>query len=508
MNGIRRQILIAVVVMISCSAFLPQTSARSLSPPVEADAALDLLLTRQAQAILDKHQLRNSRSTSVQVSASVDVLRNRLVIDFGPGILPQEDDHSLQEVEQYIRNTLEAYALKAGMEEVETVILYEGVPYSHHFPRSNADSMHMPSRRAANTVLVSASHGLLRVHPSLAWEFQRTERNGVLEDLITPGYADTLKQLLEGRGGSAVYRARRADTTAHSESMRPWHEMSARYNLKDILPERADIWNHFATSTAGDREVSDDIRARPYYANHLAVEGMLSIHTNADETGSARGSRVFYHASKPEDRELGNMALCYMREIITAQDGYGDFPVPRSASTSNHGENNFALMPSLVVEVAFHTNAVDAAALQDPAFRQASMKGLEKGYRLFRDGKDCQPLSVERITDVETPSGGRSEVEVHFKGFPQFPVTLDVQFASCQPGWTCDGGEVVITEPVESPIRFLVECGAGDGGSSRWRTTMRDDDGVKAEPVEHQQTCLGGASPGAAINSARVSLVP
>lgn len=359
MNGMRRSFLIASIALTSCCGFLPQTSARPLTGPIETDAALDLLLTRQAQAILNRHQLRNSGSTEVSVNASVDLKRNRLVIEFGPGILPEEDDHSLEEVEQYIRNTLEAYALKVGMEEIETVILYEGKPYSHHFPRHTETLLKRSSRRVADTALVSASHGLLRVHPGMSWEFQRPERNGVQEDLVTPSYADTLQQLLEDRSGLTVHRARRADATGHPESTRPWHEMSARYNLKDLLPERTDIWNHFASSTANNREVSDDIRARPHYANHLGVEGMLSIHTNADETGSARGARVFYHASKPEDRQLADMALCYMREIINAQQGYADFPVPKNGSAADHGENNFALMPSLVVEVAFHSGGID-----------------------------------------------------------------------------------------------------------------------------------------------------
>ncbi|MGO4611798.1 hypothetical protein AB4142_36225, partial [Variovorax sp. 2RAF20] len=81
--------------------------------------------------------------------------------------------------------------------------------------------------------------------------------------------------------GVTVHRARRGGGGTHPDSMRPWYEMSARYHLKDLLPDRTDIWNHFANSTASDREVSDDIRARPYYANHLGVAGMLSIHTNA-----------------------------------------------------------------------------------------------------------------------------------------------------------------------------------------------------------------------------------
>ena len=486
----------ALAVLLASNGFWLPVSAHSFASSAVTDPALDLLLTREAQRLLDNHLFDNARQANITVRASVDVVQGRLLIEFGPGILPAEDDHSVEEIEQFIRNTLEEYAQQAGVRELDTQILYEGKPYLEHFP----DAAVIRSGRAGHmtrtdTALVSAGHGLLRVHPGGEWEFQRPSVNGIQEDLTTATLADELQQLLQDRGELRVERARRGGVDPHPESARPWAEMSARYHLKDRLPDRSDIWNHFANSTANNREVLDDIRARPQYANHLGVSGMLSIHTNAESSGAARGARVYYHSSKPADRGLANMTLCYMREIITAQEAYAEFPVAPSGGTADHGENRLATMPSIVVETAFHTNAQDAAALQDPVFRTAAMKGVEKGFRLFRDGKDCQPLTVEKITDVETPSGGRSEVEVHFKGFPQFPVTLEVAYANCQPGWICDGGNVVIRDPVESPIRFLVECGGGNGGSSRWRTTMRDADGVKAAPMEHQQTCLAATPP-------------
>jgi N-acetylmuramoyl-L-alanine amidase len=248
--------------------------------------------------------------------------------------------------------------------------------------------------------MVSAGHGWIRVHPGGEWKFQRPLSLGIQEDLITPRYAEELQQLLQDRSAVTVHRARRGGLELHPESMQAWEEMSARYHLRALLPERADIWNHFANSTENDREVSDDIRARPYYANHLGAAAMISLHTNADDTDTARGTRVYYHASKPNDRELAALTLCYMKEMITAQEGYADFPISTSPSTAAHCENRFAQMPSVVVEVAFHTNATDAAALQDPLFRTAAMKGVEKGYRLFRDGKDCKPLKGDAIEAV------------------------------------------------------------------------------------------------------------
>lgn len=473
-------------------------SASDPPPPGENDAALDLLLTRRAQEILDVHRLRRSKPLGASVTASVDILQRKLVIRFGPGILPLEDDHSLEEMEQYLRNSLEAYALKAGVGEVEIVVLYEGRPYWEHFPRSAIAPLQAHPRQAGGSALVSASHGLLRVHPGLQWEFQRPERHGIREDLITPGYADELAQLLVDRGGVAVHRARRVGTDIHPDSMQPWQEMSARYHLKDLLPERTDIWNHFADSNQNDREVLDDIRARPYYANHLDVDGMLSIHTNAADP-VARGSRVYYHPSKPGDRLLADLTLCYMREIINSQDGYAEFPVPQSGVAAGHGENNFATMPSLVVEVAFHTNSADAAALQDPVFRTASMKGVEKGYRAYREGKGCVPLKAEPINGIQLPAGGSQQVDVVFEGYPQYPIELVTTNVGCPPGWTCTDGRVRIERPGAKPSQVTLRCENAGSAPIFWNTQVVDDDGVKSPPVRHTVQCV--RRPGGAVAS-------
>lgn len=484
--------------VLACSVACLCASASHPPPLGETDPALDLLLTRKAQEILDVHRLRESKPLGASVTASVDISQRKMVIRFGPGILPLEDDHSLEEMEQYVRNTLEGYVLQAGVGEVEIVVLYEGRLYWEHFPRSVITPLQALPRQAGGSVLVSASHGLLRVHPGLQWEFQRPERHGIREDLITPGYADELARLLADRADLTVHRARRVGNDIHPESMHPWQEMSARYHLKSLLPDRTDIWHHFASSNRNDREVLDDIRARPYYANHLGVDGMLSLHTNAGDP-VARGSRVHYHPSKPGDRLLADLTLCYMREIINSQDGYGEFPVPSSGVPAGHGENSFATMPSLVVEVAFHTNAADAAALQDPVFRTASMKGVEKGYRLFREGKDCTPLKAEPIDGINLSQGDSRQIDVVFEGYPQYPIELITTNVGCPPGWICTGGRVRIETPDAKPSQITLRCENAGSAPVFWNTQVVDDDGVKSPPVRHWVQCI--RRPGGAVAS-------
>lgn len=494
MNALRCSAFALIIAGLSAG---PAAIAQPAHAMIETDPALDLLLTREAQRMLDAHQFRTSRSTQVVVNASVDLERQRLIIRFGPGMLPAEDDHSLEEIEQYIRSSLEFYALRSGAGEVQSEVLYEGKPYWEHFPIMPAAPAQSSDASTVNSVLVSASHGLVRVHPGLEWEFQRPARNGVQEDLITVGYAEELQQLMEERGGRVVHRARRNQGDLHPESERAWSEMSSRYHLRDLLPDRPDIWNHFANSTATDREVSDDIRARPYYANHLGAAGLFSIHTNADASGAARGTRVYYHPRKPSDQRLADMVLCYMRELITAQEEYADFPVAAAGAAASHGENGFAQMPSVVVEVAFHTNPTDAAALLDPAFRTASMKGVEKGYRLFREGEGCVPLKVEPIQSIELSAGNSRRVDIVFEGHPRYPIDLVTTNVGCPPGWTCTDGKVHIAAPDEKPSQIIMRCENAGSAPLFWNTQVVDADGVKSPPVRHRVQCIrrpGGLS--------------
>jgi hypothetical protein len=161
-----------------------------------------------------------------------------------------------------------------------------------------------------------------------------------------------------------------------------------------------------------------------------------------------------------------------------------------AAAAAGHGENRFAEMPSVIVEVAYHSNALDAAALQDPIFRTASMKGVEKGYRLYREGNDCKPLKGDAIEAVSMSQGTTREVDVPFEGYPQYPLRIVTRNVGCPPGWVCRGNEVTIEAPQETPLRIALTCNNNGSAPLLWETSLVDDDGVKSAPVRHQQQCI------------------
>ena len=150
-------------------------------------------------------------------------------------------------------------------------------------------------------------------------------------------------------------------------------------------------------------------------------------------------------------------------------------------------------MPAVLVEIAYHSNPEDSAALQDPVFREASMKGVEKGYRLFREGKDCTPLALRKIDRVTVPASGAAETDVHFDGNPQFPVTLSFTPVYCTEPGACRAEVKTVTEASASPIKARMTCEGSGYGMVNWSTVMRDADGVTSGPVEHWMTCQGGS---------------
>lgn len=138
---------------------------------------------------------------------------------------------------------------------------------------------------------------------------------------------------------------------------------------------------------------------------------MISLHTNAAPDSAtaltARGTQVFYAAGQAEGLALASSIACYMKEIIHARPGYQNWTM-RETRPDQYAENTGS-MPSALVEIAFHTNPDDALALQDPRFRTASMKGVEKGYRMWREGKPCDPPSIASVTDSTATRGGKAQ---------------------------------------------------------------------------------------------------
>lgn len=444
-------------------------------------------------------QLNSVRMDVEQNQINIDLTKDYLPtgVDYVPGSL-EEDLHAITvAVLGLIENTL-------GLQLYGVTYTFDGLPLSEYFPNdfpSKEQSQYKIESEAVasggtNGVVLSAGHGYFRNFRTtpFQWTFQRDPYFSIQEDLITHELVNTLVGIFSERSIHSPVTVRSNSYKPHGPSGHPWYEMAARYYLEALLPSQKDIWNSLPNETISwRREMDEDIRARPKYANFIGAAGIVSIHTNGDPNPAPRGVRVYYETGRNADRELANHMLCYMKEIIQAQDDYEDFPVSSAAHSGMLGENRWAQgRRAVIVENGFHSNPLDAAALSDPIFREASMKGVEKGARLYEAGKPCRHFQLEELEDIDQPWGVTGILEIPFEGFPQFPVTVKVAQQNC--GSVCGYHEVMVEEEVESPFIFPWYCDGAPPGHPplppiEFQVTAEDVDRVETDPKGFVFTC-------------------
>lgn len=503
MNQKNQRRVLSGLLALAGSALLPGHVLAAASPAaVERDVELDILLTQKARDILERVHLVDGQARSRRVDVSADIASGVVTVALDRAFLPADYGPSFEDQRSEISFGLLHWAEQAAPFS-RVIYLYDGKEVEHYFPavqeagdaaREKRRQRRERSAKGAGMAFVAAGHGYFYSHRSNDWVTSRQEVHGVSEGLVTPAYADALKQLIEQRSRMPAVRPRvqQGSGAIHSASGKEWWAMAARYAIAEQYPAENAIWNTYAGSTLWDREEREDINSRPLLANHIDAEVAIHLHSNAEATGNVRGARVIVQPGQGEDAALGRSVLCAMKEIINAQPGYESFTVAPDVHADNKGENREAHMPSIIVETAFHTNPDDARALLDPVFRSAAMKGVEKGYRLWATGKACEPLSGQPIADVDVPSGDSREVDVAFAGHPQFPISLITRNTLCPSGWICTERTVVIDAP-DQPSRMPLSCGRNSVGTLGWETHVLDADGVKSQPVPHTVRCVAAA---------------
>lgn len=505
-SGLNRLFSASMLAVGACCGFAPTPlhAIEVLAP--ESNMELDMLLTRAASDLVGRIELLEGQARSRHVSASVDLSQKVITVNLDRGFIPQDYGPAFEDQRSIINNALLSVTDRF-LHVSQVKYLYGGFDVYHYFPevKQEDDAARKAGERirrekqerersgqvaGSGVAFVAAGHGYYFDHKDRAWKTQRDPHNGVMEGMLTPTYAAELKSVIELRSQMPVIRPRVQDGMGtHPESGQEWWRMAARYSVAAQYPGNPEIWNTHEGSAASDREYKEDINTRPLLANHLGAEFAIHLHSNADDHGTARGARVIVQPGRPSDAALGASVLCAMKELIQSTPGYESFVVAPAPHSEDKGENRLATMPSIIVETAFHTHPEDAAALLDPVFRAASMKGVEKGHRLFRDGKDCTPLALSKIDRVIVPANGAAETSVRFEGHPQFPVTLTFTPVYCtQPG-ACRAEVKTITEASASPIKVQMSCEGSGYGMVNWSTVMRDADGVSSGPVEHWMTC-------------------
>ena len=181
---------------------------------------------------------------------------------------------------------------------------------------------------------------------------------------------------------------------------------------------------YFSEFMGFDTSGENDVVVRPHYAEWERVQSddpvYISWHTNGYD-GSVRGTESYIHDTEPTP---GSSDLQYWVHT-TLIDGIRQLWEPgwvdRGRKSRDLGEvRELSTMPGVLIELAFHDNADDAAALKEPVFEQISARAIAQGvvkYYAARDGRPVE-LAPETPEHLRVRNSGYNQVRVSWDAPP------------------------------------------------------------------------------------------
>jgi N-acetylmuramoyl-L-alanine amidase len=298
-----------------------------------------------------------------------------------------------------------------------------------------------PSSISGAKVMLNPGHGFTQLDTG-AWKYQRplsgNEGAFLHEDPNNLEMAVPIAIALSAVG-SLVSSVRDLNLNAGLgiSGLETWKE-AARHHVQALgIPDH--VWNSEGNLFENDCNKGRDIRVRPFYANYLGVDALIGLHSNAFADSSVRGTRVYYNTEAFTDdipnesliqsvnlaRDLGNSIVTAIRQD-RADLNWVD---PIFVGSNKYGETGFAKMPAAIIEVGFHTNPIDAAAMTEPTFRNAVARGVKNGLEQFFGAAIPSPEIPMGLTAAMSSNGRMflSWLEVGNSERYKFSATFDGQ---------------------------------------------------------------------------------
>ena len=514
---------IAVILLLSLSSgVFAQSKVAQENLTTGEKKQLESELSGLVQDVIRKNNIQLGSAKNPKFKLTYDQLKDEITIDFEKSAVPKEHTPSFDEDLQLIFQTVsDAVGQSVPLSEIK--FLFGGFDIYHYFPEDRIPvenpgkgvDARLQKSVANPIMLISAGHGYVLVNatnPARAtWAYQRPTISNQIEDLQTSVLASAVASSVTARSsGVTQYLARSTSNDPYNDACSgnpvvcpPFKNMAGRYYIKSLLPDNPEIWNNYSAENKRnpkDHEY-DDIRSRGLYANHVQADQMITIHTNAASNAGtpqtdASGSRIFYNGSKTGAAALAANIACSMKEVINSNTQYASWAATTQQPTTGYGENNFANLPAVVVEVGFKDNANDAAAMADPVFQGLMAKGIEKGARLSRESKVCKPFKLLSAANIAGPYQTKPPVVVTFEGFPQYPIKVHAHVASCPPGG-CYDADFTINSTTDNKFTWGFGCNSSTSSPTVTygvETTAVDADGVTVAAVASNVTCQKATS--------------
>ena len=264
-------------------------------------------------------------------------------------------------------------------------------------------------------ICIGPSHG--KFWNGSGWYWQRGLTCGLGEDILEDTNSIRLVQFLKQyltQDGATFYAPRQLDETdcCNSDTGLPWWKMCASTWLHHAgYP--ASVWAAYSGDSGADMNVnrnSDDIRARPLFADYMGADIYIACHTNAGGDGTATGTET-YHDSQMEHPEyesastdlanaVHNSVIDGIRTTFESEPAWTSRGVKDSAAA--FGEIRVPSRPAILIELAFHDDCTrDALYLTDDFFRSIAEWSIYRGVcSYFGTTPTWDKYSCEYVSDT------------------------------------------------------------------------------------------------------------
>ena len=297
----------------------------------------------------------------------------RITVDLSQKALTFDPSGDVELItDQVIRSTA---PLTAHAGDVEYRFLVDGLPLDTFVSRAEPRAA---SRAAGNPrVVVSAGHGWYWNEQYSAWHLQRDHYWGIVEDVVNWEFASEVQAALRTTRFEARL-ARNPDPLARpGPSGHPGWQEGAVYFIKS-LGAPGQVWN------VGVNDYARDINSRPFYANWIGADLVVSIHNNG---GGGTGTETWYDETNGYQDESQRLAEILNTHIVRTIRRFYDADWPdRGLRSCNgcKGENRLATSPAVILEIAFmDTRRPDNDALHDPAFKRIVSYAIRDGLHAW-----------------------------------------------------------------------------------------------------------------------------
>lgn len=347
--------------------------------------------------------------------AGLTVTGDLVVLDLSPEVLAAFDEGTLTAIADQFRLTL------INWPDVRSIRLTcNGLLLSTYLPQV-APVKRAPAQIPAGittavglvgkNVTIGPSHG--RRWNGSGWYWQRSDPCGLGEAVLEDTNSIRLSQFVyeylaqDGAQVQAHRQLMNESDCCHPDTGMPWWKMCAQSWLKQAgYP--CSIWASYSgncgAETATSRS-SDDIRARPLFADYHGSDLYIAYHTNA---AGGTGTETFHDSTRDYQAHAAasyNLAVAVNDNIVQGiRELYDASWANRGVKDSEgaFGEIRIPNQPAILIELAFHDRCDrDAIYLTDNYFRSVAGWSIYRGVcQYFGVTPTWDKYSCEYVSDT------------------------------------------------------------------------------------------------------------